>query len=587
MMTKALRIVFLLGFYMAMAASADATDLATLRQNFVNQSYGMFICYSPGSFTGEDWAHSNLDVNVFTPTGSIKTATDQWAASAKAAGMKYGILTAKHIDGFSLWNSPNSTYDIASTTWYNNPASPNYHVDLVNAYADSFRAQGLGVSLYYSMWDQHAGIGTKYYADEPPVTQLTSAQATAYVEAQLHDLLTHYGQIDTIFTDAWFMYDPYGVNYNRPSWTDVSAYIKSISPNTLLVENNGTRGGYNYTDIISYEHYWGAALPPPGNAYATEVSTTLRTDNKWFYASAGSSSLKAADVIGNEVHLSNARNAAYALDVTPDTSGLLPANQVARLQDVKTFMDQGVFGHRSLAYGKPSTQTTDFNGGIPMFQSDLAVDGDRTNFACTNVGDYTPSWQVDLGALTAIGEVNIFNRTDQVLGRLRDITIQLLAADGTTVLATSGVLNPHNTFFGGGYDLGPPELTWILGQNVSGRYIRVSRTAEGTADPNYYILTLAEVEAYTRLYGDTNGDDTVNGTDLNTVLSNYNQTGMNWAHGDFNGDGSVNGSDLNTVLSNYNQSLSTGAAVPEPSTMLLAATGLFGLLASAWRRRRA
>ena len=41
--------------------------------------------------------------------------------------------------------------------------------------------------------------------------------------------------------------------------------------------------------------------------------------------------------------------------------------------------------------------------------------------------------------------------------------------------------------------------------------------------------------------------------DLNTVLSNYNQTGMDWAHGDFNGDGTVDGSDLNTVLSNYNQ----------------------------------
>jgi uncharacterized repeat protein (TIGR03803 family) len=71
------------------------------------------------------------------------------------------------------------------------------------------------------------------------------------------------------------------------------------------------------------------------------------------------------------------------------------------------------------------------------------------------------------------------------------------------------------------------------------------------------------------LPGDANGDGTVNGADLNTVLSNYNQSGMDLAHGDFNGDGTVNGADLNTVLSNYNQSAAATAAVPEPTSPIL------------------
>ena len=64
--------------------------------------------------------------------------------------------------------------------------------------------------------------------------------------------------------------------------------------------------------------------------------------------------------------------------------------------------------------------------------------------------------------------------------------------------------------------------------------------------------------AYT-LYGDANLDYTVNGGDLNTVLANYNQTGMYWAQGDFNYDGTVNGGDLNTVLANYNQHVRASA----------------------------
>ncbi len=86
--------------------------------------------------------------------------------------------------------------------------------------------------------------------------------------------------------------------------------------------------------------------------------------------------------------------------------------------------------------------------------------------------------------------------------------------------------------------------------------------------------------------GDADLNGTVNGADLNTVLSNYNKTGMGWYQGDFDYNGTVNGADLNIVLSNYNQHLSVGAAVPEPSTLLLAAAGLAGLLAYAWRKRK-
>jgi T5SS/PEP-CTERM-associated repeat protein/autotransporter-associated beta strand protein len=88
------------------------------------------------------------------------------------------------------------------------------------------------------------------------------------------------------------------------------------------------------------------------------------------------------------------------------------------------------------------------------------------------------------------------------------------------------------------------------------------------------------------LAGDADLDGRVNGADLNTVLSNYNQTGMAWGSGNFNNDGTVNGADLNIVLSNYNQHVTVGSAVPEPGTFALLGVGVIGLLAYGWRRRR-
>jgi hypothetical protein len=106
-------------------------------------------------------------------------------------------------------------------------------------------------------------------------------------------------------------------------------------------------------------------------------------------------------------------------------------------------------------------------------------------------------------------------------------------------------------------------------------------TINGTAN-QVFVLTPPAV-----LAGDANLDGTVNIADLSKVLTNYDKTSMVWADGDFNGDGTVNISDLSNVLTNYDKSATAAGirAVPEPSMLALAAAGMAGLLACAWRRR--
>ncbi len=303
-------------------------DLASLQQAYVNQDYGLFLHFNMSTFTGDQWSNPNLNPDTFTlttsaanPTGSIKVATDQWAATAKAAGMRYGVLTTKHHDGFALWNTDQSSYDITATTWYNNPVSPNYHVDVVKAYADSFRDQGLNVGLYYSIWDLTNGINAAK----------TDAEATAYVKAEIGHLLTAYGPINVLWTDGW----GWQVGYTHVDYSEVYVHIKTISPDTLLLENNPPNHNLDHGDIAAYEQ---SPLPPSGNTVPSEVAATIASDNSWFYTLAGAATLKSASVIAEQVLFCNANKCTYLLNVPPGQDGMIPANMVQRLADIQAYI---------------------------------------------------------------------------------------------------------------------------------------------------------------------------------------------------------------------------------------------------------
>ena len=328
-MTGFFRATWSVGLLASLVSSTAATDLATLQQNYVGQGYGMFLHYNMGSYTNEEWAHSGLNVNTFNPTASIKADTDQWAATAKAAGMKYGVLTTKHHDGFALWNTDQSAYDVAATSWYNDQASSNYHVDVVKSYADSFRAQGLGVGMYYSISDRNNGIGSKYYSNNPTVPVKSAADATAYVKAELNHLLTSYGQIDIIWADGWGDHPEYGMmGANYVNYAEVSAYIKQISPNTLLLVNAASWNG----DIKSYETT-GYGMPSVGNTTPSELCDKLAPT--WFYNTTNYGTLQAASTVATLAKTLNSRNTTFSLDVTPDRSGAIPQVQINRLNDIK------------------------------------------------------------------------------------------------------------------------------------------------------------------------------------------------------------------------------------------------------------
>ena len=124
----------------------------------------------------------------------------EWARQAKAAGMKYAVLTTKHHEGFCLFDSQYTDYKITNTA---------FGRDLVKEYADAFRAEGLRVGFYYSLIDWHHPDFTidmhHPRRDDPDALQQNEGRDmrryARYMRNQVTELLTNYGKIDVLWFD--------------------------------------------------------------------------------------------------------------------------------------------------------------------------------------------------------------------------------------------------------------------------------------------------------------------------------------------------------------------------------------------------
>ena len=157
--------------------------------------FGMIIHYGLYAQVGTcEWAQvlSNYPVEEyekFADTFEVKPdAAKEWVKFAKAAGAKYVVLTTRHHDGFSLWDSKVNPYN-----------SVNYgpHRDIVREFVDACREEGMRIGLYSSLMDWHHPDGWKCAIDSEARRRFLD-----YIEALNVELLTNYGKIDVLWYDV-------------------------------------------------------------------------------------------------------------------------------------------------------------------------------------------------------------------------------------------------------------------------------------------------------------------------------------------------------------------------------------------------
>ena len=178
----------------------------------IARKYGMFIHFGINTFHDEEWTDGSKSVSSYTPTG---VDAEQWVKSAKDGGMKYVILIAKHHDGFCLWDSKYTEYDVAS--------SPN-KTNVVEAVAKACKKYGLELGLYYSLWDRKVNGNVE--------DQSLDAVYNTYIINQLKELISMVRK-HTHIVEFWFDGGWVKQNYRWPIM-EIYQTIKSKEPNCQI-----------------------------------------------------------------------------------------------------------------------------------------------------------------------------------------------------------------------------------------------------------------------------------------------------------------------------------------------------------------
>jgi alpha-L-fucosidase len=255
--------------------------------------------------------------DVFDPT-NFNAA--EWVRIARDGGMKYVIITAKHHDGFAMYDSECSDYNIVKRT--------PWHRDPIRQLADACRKEGLKFGVYYSLgrdWeDPDAGTRGGYRSNTWDFPAETNKVFARYferkVKPQLTELLTHYGPISVVWFDT-----PEEIPMAESR--EIAAMIHKLQPDCVF----NTRVGHHLGDYETLEQL------APNGPMDHPWETCLPLNNHWAYF-LGDEDWKPASLVIHDLVNITSKGGNCLLGIGPTGQGVIPAGAVSDLEQIGAWL---------------------------------------------------------------------------------------------------------------------------------------------------------------------------------------------------------------------------------------------------------
>ncbi len=263
----------------------------------------------------------------------VKFNADEWVRIAKDAGMKYIVITAKHHDGFAMFRSRTSPYNIYDATPFKRDPIAELKAACVR--------QGIRLGLYYSQaqdWHHPGGAAAGGHWDPKQDGDMDEYIRT-FAAPQVREILTRY-QPDIIWWDT-------AVNMTRER-ADMLLPLVRLRPGIIM--NNRLGGGYRGDYSTPEQH-----IPPTGLNYDWETCMTM--NGTWGYKSYDHNWKSTEKLIRNLVDIAS-KGGNYLLNVGPTSEGLIPQPSVKRLAEIGRWMrvnGESIYGTRASVFTRPFT----------------------------------------------------------------------------------------------------------------------------------------------------------------------------------------------------------------------------------------
>jgi alpha-L-fucosidase len=281
--------------------------------------FGMFIHWGPVSLKGTEigWSRgAQVPVeeydNLYRQFNPTLFNADEWVSVAKSAGMKYLVITTKHHDGFCLWDTKETDYNIMNTP---------FGRDVVKELAEACRQQGIGFGAYYSTCDWHhpdfplTSPGGKTKRETHNLDRYTE-----YLKAQTRELLNNYGPLWTLWYDVPQQFD-------AVRGQGVIDMARSIQPDIVINNRIGAKGDYDTPE----QRIGGFNMDRPWE-------TCMTICRQWAWKP--NDEMKSLEQCLRTLILTNGGDGNLLFNVGPMPDGRIEPRQVERLKEMGAWLEK-------------------------------------------------------------------------------------------------------------------------------------------------------------------------------------------------------------------------------------------------------